>query len=75
MKISVDDIKKLRKMTGAGIADCRKALEEAGGDLKKAQELLRGWGIEKVVKKADRKVGAGMVDTYVHAAGAGGAWV
>ena len=75
MKISVDDIKKLRKMTGAGIADCRKALEEAGGDLKKAQELLRGWGIEKAVKKADRKVGAGMVETYVHAGGRVGAMV
>lgn len=75
MTISVDQIKKLREQTGAGIADVRKALEEAGGDLKKAQELLKSWGIEKAASKSDRAVGAGLVETYIHGAGRVGAMV
>lgn len=75
MKVTIDQIKKLRKMTGAGIADCRKALEEASGDLKKASELLRSWGIDKASQKADRAVGAGLVETYIHGDGRVGAMV
>ena len=67
MQTKVDDIKKLRKKTGAGIADCRKALDEAGGDFDRAQELLKSWGIDKAAKKAGRAVGAGLVETYIHA--------
>lgn len=75
MNISVDDIKKLRKKTGAGIADCRRALEEAKGDFKKAEELLKSWGVDKAAQKADRAVGAGLVDTYIHAGGHVGSMV
>ncbi len=66
MTVKVDDIKKLREATGAGIADCRRALEEAKGDFKKAEDLLRSWGIDKATQKADRKTRAGIVDTYIH---------
>lgn len=75
MTIKVEDIKKLREATGAGIADCRKALEEAKGDFKGAEELLKSWGIDKAASKADRVVGAGLVDTYIHANGKVGAMV
>lgn len=75
MTISVEDIKKLREKTGGGIADCRKALEESKGDFKKAGELLKSWGIDKAASKSDRVVGAGLVDTYIHANGRVGAMV
>lgn len=75
MDISVADIKKLREQTGAGIADCRKALEEAKGDFGKAKELLQSWGIDKAASKADRVVGAGLVDTYIHGGGKVGAMI
>jgi len=74
-KVSIKDIKKLREKTSAGIADCRKALEEAGGDFKKAQELLESWGMDKAAKKADRIVGAGLVETYIHTDGRIGALI
>lgn len=64
--ISVNDIKKLRELTGAGIADCREALGEAKGDLKKAQGILKAKGIEKAEKKADRETHQGHVFSYVH---------
>lgn len=66
MVINVDDIKKLREKTGAGIADCRRALEEAKGDFKKAEELLKSWGIDKASEKSDRETRAGVVETYIH---------
>ena len=75
MTISVDQIKKLREKSGAGIVDCRKALEEAKGDEKKAEELLRSWGIDKAAAKADREAGQGLVETYIHGGGRVGAMV
>lgn len=75
MPISVDDIKKLREKTGAGIADCRKALEESDGDFKKAEELLKSWGMDKAASKSDRVVGAGLVETYMHGGGKVGVMV
>lgn len=69
MKINLDDLKKLRDETKAGVADCRAALEETQGDLKKAVELLRKKGIEKAAKKTDREVKAGMVFSYIHHTG------
>lgn len=75
MQVNVDDIKKLRKKTGAGIADCRKALAAADGDFKKAEELLKSWGAKIVAKKAERAVGAGLVETYIHGGGKVGAIV
>lgn len=75
MKVSIEDIKRLREMTGAGIADCRLALEETGGDIKKAGELLRRKGIEKAAKKAQREINAGRVFAYVHHTGRLGSMV
>lgn len=69
MKIGVEEIKKLREATGAGIADCRQALEDAKGDQKAAAELLRKRGIDKAAKKSDRQVKAGSVFAYVHHTG------
>lgn len=66
MKANAQDIKKLREITGAGFADCKNALEEAKGDLKKAEGLLKEKGIAKAAKKGDRATGSGLVDTYVH---------
>ena len=64
MNINKEDIKKLREMTGAGIGDCRIALEEANGDFSKAIEVLRERGLAKAVKKADRVVSEGRVAIY-----------
>ena len=69
MNIKIEHIKKLREKTGAGIADCRKALEEAKSDFKRAEELLKSWGTKKAAEKSDRAVGAGLVDTYIHSGG------
>lgn len=66
MAISVEEIKKLRSETGAGIADCRKALEESKGDFAKAKEWLKKKGLEKSAEKSDREVKAGLVETYSH---------
>jgi len=60
-------IKQLREETGGGIADCKKALDEAKGDLKKATDLLKTWGIQKSDKKSDRETRQGIVESYIHA--------
>lgn len=66
MAITAQDIKTLREKTQAGFSDCKMALEEAGGDMKKAQDLLRKKGFEKAAKKSDRETNAGLVESYVH---------
>jgi len=58
---------KLRQMTGAGIVDCSKALEEAGGDLEKAAEALRKKGMAKAAKREGRETREGVVAIYSHA--------
>ena len=73
MKFNIEDIKKLREETGAGVAACREALEETAGDVKKAKELIRKKGIEKAARKSDREVKAGMVFSYIHHTGRVGA--
>ena len=55
MSFSAQDVKDLREKTGAGIMDCKKSLEEAGGDMKKAEELVKARGLAKAEKKADRE--------------------
>lgn len=75
MTISALQIKKLREKTGAGIADCRRALEESGSDFAKAEELLNSWGTIQAAAKADRAVGAGLVETYIHPGGRVGSMV
>lgn len=59
-------IKELREKTGAGIADCREAIEEAKGNLKKAEDILQKKGFEKALKKGDRATNAGLIESYVH---------
>ncbi len=59
-------IKQLREKTSAGIADCREALEEAGNDMKKAEEVLQRKGFEKAAKKGDRETDSGLIESYVH---------
>jgi len=62
----VELIKKLREETGISLSDCKKALEEAGGDIEKAKELLRKRGEAIAQKKGERTVCAGIIETYVH---------
>lgn len=57
---------KLRQMTGAGIVDCKNALEETGGDLQAAVEMLRKKGIAKAAKRGERETREGVVAVYVH---------
>jgi len=66
MAVTTELIKKLRGMTGAGMLDVKKALDDAGGDLNRAAELLRERGIAKADKKADRVASEGLIGTYVH---------
>jgi elongation factor Ts len=73
--VSSDQIKKLREMTGAGIMDCRKVLEETGSDLEKAVALLRERGAAKAMSKEGRKAEEGTVMAYVHHGGKLGAMV
>ncbi len=70
-----DRIKKLRELTGAGIMDCRKVLEETGGDVDKAVLLLRKRGAAKAISKEGRKAEEGTVMAYVHHGGKLGAMV
>lgn len=67
MSVSVDDIKKLREMTGAGMMDAKKALIEADGSIDGAVESLRKKGAASVAKRAGREAKAGLVESYVHA--------
>ncbi|NLO88906.1 MAG: translation elongation factor Ts [Clostridia bacterium] len=64
--VNAVDVKKLRDMTGAGMMDCKRALEEAGGDIEKAVDILREKGLAKAAKKADRIATEGMVTSYIH---------
>ena len=66
MNITVDQIKELRDLTGAGIVDCREALTEANGDLEKAKEVIKKKGLERAASKGDREVKAGLVEVYSH---------
>ena len=72
---SAADVKALRERTGAGIMECRNALEEAGGDADKAAALLRERGLEKAGKKAGRVANQGLVEPYIHGGGRIGALV
>jgi elongation factor Ts len=65
-EISLDLVKQLRDMTGGGMMDCKKALEEAGGDLDKAVVLLRERGIAKAAKRLGRETSNGVVEAYLH---------
>jgi elongation factor Ts len=73
--ITTEQIKELRDMTGLSIMQCKKALEEAEGDISKANILLQKKGAGIAAKKADRNLGAGRVVSYVHSTGNIGALV
>lgn len=65
----MSDVKALREQTGAGVMDAKKALEESGGDMKKAAEWVRQRGLAKAEKKADRETREGLIAHYVHTNG------
>ncbi len=71
--VSVDQIKKLRSETSAGVMETKKALEDAGGDLEKAKKLLQERGVAKAAKKAEREAADGLVVSYIHTTGKIGA--
>jgi elongation factor Ts len=64
--ISASDVKELRERTGAGMMDCKRALEEAGGDLEKAIDILRVKGQASAAKRAGRVASQGVVQSYIH---------
>jgi elongation factor Ts len=74
-QISLDQVKELRDETGISVMQCRKALEDAGGDKEKALILLRKKGAEISAKKSDRSLGAGIVSAYIHSNGLIGSMV
>jgi elongation factor Ts len=64
--ISIDEIKRLRQLTGVGISDAKKALQDAGGDFDKALEEMRQKGLTKAEKRGEREARAGLIGSYVH---------
>ncbi len=75
MAITIDQIKELRELSGAGVLDCRKALEQYNGDMEKAMEYLREKGLAKAAKRAEREVKEGMLELYTHGNGRVGVMV
>ncbi|HLE51410.1 MAG TPA: translation elongation factor Ts [Anaerolineales bacterium] len=75
MAITAEQVKDLRAETGAGVMDCRKALEKAGGDFNKAVELLREKGLAKAAERADREASEGVLELYTHGNGRVGVMV
>jgi elongation factor Ts len=69
MAISAESVKQLRELTGAGFMDCKRALEETGGDVDKAVALLRERGIASAAKKSGREAREGLVGSYIHTGG------
>ena len=75
MEISLDLIKALREETRVGIMDCKRALEQAEGDLEKARSLIREKGLSAAAKKADNVTNEGVVESYIHTGGRVGALI
>lgn len=75
MAVTAQEIKQLRDKTGVSMMQCREVLEEAGGDMDKALELLKQKGAVSASKKSDRDLGAGTVQAYIHGQGSIGAMV
>ena len=71
MAVPMEQIKKLRELSGAGMMDCKQALEEADGDVEKAFTILREKGIAKAAKREGRETGQGLVEAYLHSTGDG----
>ena len=66
MSVSLDEIKKLKELTGVGLTDAKKALVEAGGDFDKALEAMRKKGLTKGEKRGEREAREGLIESYVH---------
>lgn len=75
MEITVDMVKSIREVTGAGMMECKKALQEANGDVEQAKKILRAHGAEVAEKRAGRVAKQGVVEAYIHAGGRIGAMV
>lgn len=75
MKVSVEEVKRLRELTGAGVMDCKRALEMAGGDFERAMEILRAEGLTKAEKRSGRATTEGVIASYIHTGGRIGAMV
>jgi len=75
MATGKDEVKRLREETGAGVMDCKRALEESKGDFERARALIKERGLAKAQKKSDREAKEGIVEAYVHAGGRIGAMV
>ena len=73
--VSTDDVRRLREMTGAGIMDCKRALDETRGDFDKAVEVLRQKGLAQAAKRSERATEQGLVEAYIHTGGRVGALV
>ncbi len=69
MSINATDVKELREKTGAGMMDCKKALQETEGNFERAVDWLRAKGLSKAAKKAGRVAAEGLVTSYIHAGG------
>ncbi len=69
MSITAKEVFELRNLTGAGVMDCKKALEEAEGDIEKARDILRRRGVETAARKRDRETQEGLIGAYVHTDG------
>jgi elongation factor Ts len=69
LSVSVETIKVLRERTSAGVMDCKRALQEADGDMEKAEEILKALGVASAEKKASRATNQGLVESYVHSGG------
>jgi len=74
-KIDPKDVQRLRSESGAGVMDCKRALEETGGDYAKALALIKERGIQSVAKKSEREAKEGLVASYIHSNGRIGALV
>lgn len=66
MTVTADQVRELRERTGAGMMECKKALQESGGDFEKAVDLLRRSGIAKAEKRSGRAAAEGVVESYIH---------
>jgi len=67
--MNIEDVKKLRQETGAGITDCKQVYESAGENFQKALEILKSKAAETAEKKSERVTNAGLIDSYIHNSG------
>ncbi|MCL5034956.1 MAG: translation elongation factor Ts [Bacteroidetes bacterium] len=75
MEITVEMVKSLRDVTGAGMMECKKALQESNGDIEQAKKILRARGAQVAEKRSGREAKQGVVESYIHAGGRIGAMV